>query len=130
MNEVNVKQPAVVDTAGRASSKVAAAVNTNTARAEPASTTAEVKAHNDEMAEQAVLSSEKVSQAVAEMNKFIQSEQRNLSFSIDEGSGVTVVKVIDRSTGELIRQMPNQTFLDLAESARKYESLNLISVYG
>ena len=128
MNEVTVKQPAVVDTAGSTSSTGAAAVNTKSARAESAAV--DVKAQRSKVTEQAELSSEKVSQAVADMNKFIQSEQRNLSFSIDEGSGMTVVKVIDRSTGELIRQMPNQTFLDLAESARKYESLNLISVYG
>ena len=71
-----------------------------------------------------------VDQAVARMNEFIQKEQRDLQFSVDDTTGSTVVKVTDRSSGELIRQIPNQVFLDLAAHAVKDEPISLISVYS
>lgn len=71
-----------------------------------------------------------VDQAVARMNEFIQKEQRDLQFSVDDTTGSTVVKVTDRTSGELIRQIPNQVFLDLAADAAKDEPISLISVYS
>ena len=52
--------------------------------------------------------------AVSQINQFVQSVQRDLSFSIDEGSGRSVIKVIDRESGELVRQIPSQEVLALA----------------
>ena len=57
---------------------------------------------------------EQVEAAVAQMNEYIQSTQRDLHFSYDKASGETVVKVLDRSTQEVIRQIPDETFLKLA----------------
>jgi flagellar protein FlaG len=57
-----------------------------------------------------------VEAAVAQMNQYIQSTQRDLHFSYDKASGETVVKVLDRSTQEVIRQIPDETFLKLAHS--------------
>jgi flagellar protein FlaG len=57
-----------------------------------------------------------VEAAVAQMNEYIQSTQRDLHFSYDKASGETVVKVLDRSTQEVIRQIPDETFLKLAHS--------------
>jgi len=71
-----------------------------------------------------------VNQAVARMNEFIQKEQRNLQFSVDDATGSTVVRVTDSKSGELIRQIPNEIFLDLAKHAIKDEQINLISVYS
>ncbi len=59
---------------------------------------------------------EHVEAAVAQMNEYIQSTQRDLHFSYDKASGDTVVKVLDRSTQEVIRQIPDETFLKLAHS--------------
>lgn len=59
---------------------------------------------------------EHVEAAVAQMNEYIQSTQRDLHFSYDKASGETVVKVLDRSTQEVIRQIPDETFLKLAHS--------------
>ncbi|WP_062060454.1 flagellar protein FlaG [Cellvibrio sp. OA-2007] len=58
---------------------------------------------------------EKVQAAVAQMNEYIQSTQRDLNFSYDPDSGETVVKVLDRATQEVIRQIPDETFLRLAQ---------------
>jgi len=57
----------------------------------------------------------RVEAAVAQMNQFVQSSQRDLHFSYDSASGETVVKVLDRNTQELIRQIPDESFLKLAQ---------------
>jgi len=59
---------------------------------------------------------EHVEAAVAQMNEYIQSTQRDLHFSYDKAAGETVVKVLDRSTQEVIRQIPDETFLKLAHN--------------
>jgi flagellar protein FlaG len=59
---------------------------------------------------------EQVQAAVAQMNEYIQSTQRDLNFTYDPASGDMVVRVIDRSTKEVIRQIPDQIFLRLAQS--------------
>ncbi len=71
-----------------------------------------------------------VSQAVAELNNYIQNGQRDLVFNVDEDTGSVVVKVVDRHSGELIRQIPNEVVLDLAAKARNKEPVQLISMHG
>lgn len=70
---------------------------------------------------------EHVEAAVAQMNEYIQSTQRDLHFSYDKASGETVVKVLDRSTQEVIRQIPDETFLKLAHSKDADGNLQLFS---
>jgi flagellar protein FlaG len=70
---------------------------------------------------------EKVQAAVAHMNEFIQSTQRDLNFTYDPSSGETVVKVLDRNTQEVIRQIPDEIFLRLAQQLTPDEPVNLIS---
>ncbi len=70
---------------------------------------------------------EEVQAAVAQMNEYIQSTQRDLSFTYDPNSGETVVKVLDRATKEVIRQIPDQIFLKLAQSLDRNEPIQLFS---
>ncbi|MVV51310.1 flagellar protein FlaG [Pseudomonas sp. PB120] len=58
----------------------------------------------------------KLKLAVQEIEKFVQSIKRNLEFSIDEASGKVVVKVIATESGEVVRQIPSEEALKLAES--------------
>src|SRR5690554_252687 len=48
---------------------------------------------------------EDLSEAVSQMNDYLQASQRDLRFSIDEELGETIVKVLDRETQEVIRQI-------------------------
>ena len=48
------------------------------------------------------------------LSKLLQVHQQHLSFSIDESSGVSVLRVIDSESGDLIRQMPSESWLKLA----------------
>ncbi|MDR6956253.1 flagellar protein FlaG [Pseudomonas brassicacearum] len=66
---------------------------------------------------------DKLKQAVQEIEKFVQSVKRNLEFSIDEPSGKVVVKVIASGSGEVIRQIPNEEVLKLANSLNDANSL-------
>ncbi|CAD5202236.1 Flagellar protein FlaG [Pseudomonas sp. FEN] len=51
-----------------------------------------------------------------DIEKFVQSIKRNLEFSIDEHSGQVVVKVIASETGEVVRQIPSEEALKLADN--------------
>lgn len=68
-----------------------------------------------------------VQAAVARMNEYIQSTQRDLQFNYDPNSGQTIVKVLDRSTQEVIRQIPDEIFLRLAQTLNPDEPLPLFS---
>lgn len=59
-------------------------------------------------------SSAEVKVAVEKLNTQILSLQRDLSFSVDEDSGRTVVRVIDSETGDVVRQIPTEQVLKLA----------------
>ena len=67
-------------------------------------------------------SPEQLEAAVSELSNAMQSVQRNLNFSIDEDSGQTVVKVIDSSSNEVIRQFPSEEALALARRMRESDS--------
>jgi flagellar protein FlaG len=62
--------------------------------------------------------------AVVELNKAVQNMQRNLEFSVDDATGRTVVKVKDRETDEIIRQMPSEEVLKLAQHMHEHQSEN------
>jgi flagellar protein FlaG len=62
-------------------------------------------------------------EAVKGLQDYVQSLQRNLEFSVDESTGTTVVKVVARDSGEVIRQIPSETALELAKSLQDVNSL-------
>ena len=64
-----------------------------------------------------------VESAIVSMQDATQAMQRNLNFSIDESTGRMVVKVTDSASGEVIRQMPTEEALRLAESLDEMRSL-------
>lgn len=63
-------------------------------------------------------SSSDIQEAVTEINEFVQNVQRDLSFNMDEVSGKTVIKVIDRDSGDTVRQIPSEEVLQIARSIR------------
>ncbi|WP_085623121.1 MULTISPECIES: flagellar protein FlaG [unclassified Pseudomonas] len=68
-------------------------------------------------------SREELEKAVGEIRDFVQSSQRQLDFSIDDSTGRVVVKVIATESGEVIRQLPSETALKLAQSLSEAGSL-------
>ena len=61
--------------------------------------------------------------AVSDIQEFAQSTQRKLDFSIDDTTGVMVVKVIASESGEVIRQLPSEVALKLAQNLADPNSL-------
>ena len=69
-------------------------------------------------------------EAVDTANDFVQTVQRDLHFSIDDETERTVVKVVESSSGEIIRQIPNETFLELARKMKENGEVNLVNATG
>ncbi len=65
-----------------------------------------------------------IQQAVAQIQDFIASSERDLSFRVDDATGRTVVSVYGGS-GELIRQYPSEEILKIAATLQE-QGLNLI----
>jgi flagellar protein FlaG len=58
-----------------------------------------------------LVSSEELAGKIAELNEALQSGNQAVEFSTDSSTGRDVVRVSNRSTGELIRQMPSEETL-------------------
>lgn len=84
-------------------------------------------ASNTEPATSASLTTEQarqpVEEAISSIKQFAQSIQRNLNFALDDSSGRVVVKVTDAMSGDVIRQIPSEDALRLAESLEEARSL-------
>lgn len=75
-------------------------------------------------------SKDSVETAVAKINDYVQSIQRDLQFTVDEDLDRTVIKVVDGSSGELIRQIPEEVFLELARKLNDDGELRLMNALG
>jgi len=62
-----------------------------------------------------------VENAVAKLNEYVQTTARTLNFQVDDDSGKTVIKVYDRESEQLIRQIPNELVLELARRLNEEE---------
>lgn len=54
--------------------------------------------------------------AVRRLSDYVQQVQRSLQFSVDNESGRTVITVIDAATEEVIRQIPSEEALAMAQA--------------
>jgi flagellar protein FlaG len=64
-----------------------------------------------------------VTQAAQRVEKFVQTLSSDLQFSVDEASGSNVVRVVDRSTQEVIRQIPSEEMLAIARALDRIQGL-------
>jgi flagellar protein FlaG len=95
----------------------------------PQSAASSVTANQDQPTVEAVASlgsepkRDDLQKAVTDIQEFVQAAQRKLDFSIDDSTGRVVVKVIATETGDVIRQIPSETALKLAQSLSSASSL-------
>lgn len=66
---------------------------------------------------------EKLRAAVEKIQEFVSATASDIEFSVDEESGRTIVKVIDRETEDVIRQIPSQEMLDLAKALDRLQGI-------
>lgn len=56
----------------------------------------------------------RLTEAVSQLNDYIQSIHRNIEFSVDAKINRVVVKVYNLETGEIIREIPAEEVLDMS----------------
>jgi len=73
---------------------------------------------------QAIQQTQEVVQKAAEqLQNFVQSMGRDLSFSVDPTTGYHTVTVVNPSTGEVIRQLPTEELIKLAKSMAQLKNV-------
>ena len=70
-------------------------------------------------ADDAEPSKDDLKNAVDKLNLSMTAASQDLEFSVDEDSKQTVVKLVDRNTHEVLRQMPTKEALEIAKSLDK-----------
>jgi len=63
-------------------------------------------------------SAQTLQQAVGSLQESMDIKHQGLDFSVDEETGIQVVKVVARDSGEVIRQLPSEVVLKLAQSLK------------
>jgi flagellar protein FlaG len=72
------------------------------------------QANNESMSiEQVALTSKQLEQVAQQLQDFVGEMNRGLEFSVDKDSGRDVIKVIDKASGDLVKQYPSEEVLDL-----------------
>jgi flagellar protein FlaG len=76
---------------------------------------------------QAPVQQQKVEATPQQLQQAVQSINRRLAnstaleFSVDQSTKMTVVKVVDKDSGEIIRQIPSDAALAIAESIGEFQ---------
>ena len=70
-------------------------------------------------------SPQEVQQATDAINKALERSDQSVRFSIDHDTGTPVVKVVDSSTNEVIRQMPSEEVISIARSIDRLQGILL-----
>lgn len=96
---------------------------------QPVEALAKAQAEAAQKSEAKAVKDEEVTKAVSKLNDYVQNVQRNLQFSVDQESGVMVVKVIEANTDKVIRQIPNEETVRLARQLAENndEAVNIFS---
>jgi flagellar protein FlaG len=72
------------------------------------------QANNESMSiEQVALTSKQLEQVAQQLQDFVGEMNRGLEFSVDKDSGRDVIKVIDKASGDLVKQYPSEEVLGL-----------------
>lgn len=90
----------------------------------------EVSETSADLKKNQVAADARVERAVAKLNDYVQSYQRDLKFTLDRDLGRPIVHVVDRSTQEVIRQIPNDVTLRLARNLKAIEQERIAASYN
>ncbi|WP_161489928.1 flagellar protein FlaG [Acidihalobacter prosperus] len=67
-------------------------------------------------------------QALVQVNDYLQSQSRTLQFSIDQSTHQTIIKVIDQSNGQVLRQIPPESMVALAQRLQEMRHVETTGV--
>lgn len=73
------------------------------------------------------LSAGQLQSAVDSINKSLKEVNPSLEFSIDNDTNLTVVKLVEKQSGEVIRQVPTEEALAIAKAIDKFQKGMLLT---
>lgn len=76
----------------------------------------------------AAMSKESLADAINMLNQVPVIKERNLSFSVDDLSGRSVIKLRDKKTDEVIKQIPSEELLKVAQDVKKLQEQMGLSI--
>jgi flagellar protein FlaG len=87
------------------------------------------KAVNDVAAKPVTPSPEQIKKAAENISQAAHQSNQNLEFefSMDTDTNKSIVKVVNKQTGELIRQIPSEETIEIARSIDKFQRSLLLN---
>lgn len=82
-----------------------------------------IKARESAEAQRAAVSEARLEQVIEQINAQAQGLSPSLRFEPDADSGIVVIKVMNRETGEVIRQLPPEAVVKAAETGEVLPAL-------
>lgn len=61
--------------------------------------------------------------AIGAVNEMLDPMARGLQFSVDESTGSTIVRLVDKETNEVLRQIPSKEMLSIARALDRVQGL-------
>ena len=89
----------------------------------PVSNTAEIPVQNAPRQP----STEELKNIVLAINQALQQSNQNLEFSVDTDTAQTVIRMVDTSTGDLIRQFPSEAALAISRGIEEFQQGTLLT---
>jgi Uncharacterized flagellar protein FlaG len=71
------------------------------------------------------ISEQVVKSSIEKANKALDGMDRRFEYSIHEKTGEVMVKVINKQTDEVVREIPNEKLLDLMDKLQELAGLNI-----
>jgi len=111
--------PALMQAAGTLPDRGPAAQMTTS----PAATVVAPAPRPSQVEQSTAPSREVVDQAARRIEDFVKSVGRTLSFSVESGTGHSVLRVVNPTSGEVIRQLPTEETMRIARSIDYFQSV-------
>lgn len=106
-----------------ASAPPLASVNTRAAAPAPESQITLISGAKAVQSTKATPGTEEVRDAIKKIEQVVSPAAQDLRFSIDEETGITVVKLIDTQTQTVLRQIPTLEVIEISKALDKLQGL-------
>ena len=63
-----------------------------------------------------------VVQAIAQANEVLRSLSQAIEFQYDRAARVTVIRLVDKNDGQVLRQIPSQEMLEISQALERMQS--------
>ncbi|MFO1410030.1 MAG: flagellar protein FlaG [Steroidobacteraceae bacterium] len=66
--------------------------------------------------------------AARQLREYLRENGHDMKFSFDDTTGMTIVRIYNSATGELVRQIPSEEVVHIAEVLRRESGRNTLNV--